>query len=207
MALNWQTEFYRYRRYFMGIRRFYGQKKVRVYTEIVLSILTTAFFLFFAIKPTLVTITGLIKEIKDKKLVIQKLEEKIHNLNLAKEKYFAIQKDSSLIDQALPKDSQISLLVRQLEALAVKSGVSLEAIQYSPINFKGDGNGVKASASVIEFKMFFQGDYQNLRNFLLSLNNFRRIIQVEGFGFKKGKEGEGLSLSLNGKAFFLKGEK
>ena len=204
MALEWQTEFYRYRRYF---RRFYTQKKVRVYTEIVLSFLTTAFFLFFAIKPTLLTITGLIKEIKDKKLVVQKLEEKINNLNLARDKYFALQEKFPLIDQALPKDSQISLFVRQLEVLAVKNGVSLETIQYSPISFRGEDNGIKTSASTIEFKMSFRGNYQNLRNFLLSLNSFRRIIQVEGFGFRKGKEGEELDLSVNGKTFFLKGEK
>ncbi|MGB9707672.1 MAG: type 4a pilus biogenesis protein PilO [Microgenomates group bacterium] len=204
MAFNWQTEFHRYSRYFVDVGRFYRQKKARVYTEIVLSILTTAFFLFFAIKPTLVTIAGLVKEIKDKRLVTQKLEEKINSLNAAQKEYFSVQGDLYLVDQALPEDSQIASFVRQLEALAFRAGVSVGAIQYSPVSLKGGSNESKPLE--VDFKIVLQGNYQNLKNFLLSLNNFRRVIHLDGFGFRTGKE-EGLNLSVSGKAFFLKGEK
>ena len=205
MAFNWQTEFHRYRRYFVDIGQFYRQKKVRVYTEIVLSILTTTFFLFFAIKPTLVTITGLIREIKDKKLVSQKLEEKINSLNAAQQEYSTVQSELYLVDQALPKDSQIFLLMKQLETLAFKSGVSLEALQYSPVNLKGEVEEKKPST--VDFKIVLAGSYENLRNFLISLIKLRRVIILDGFGFKTKKAGEGLSLSINAKAYFLKEEK
>jgi len=202
MAFNWQTELYRYRRYFTDIRRFYRLKKVRVYTEIVLSILAVAFFLFFAIKPSIVTITGLIKEIKDKKLVTQKLEEKINNLNLAQQEYFSVQNDLYLLDQALPKDPQISLLIKQLEVLAFKEGVSLNAVQYSPLDIKK--KLVTGELQTVEFGLVVSGSYQNLKNFLFSLSNFRRTFQIEGFNFKTPKkEEEGLSLSISGKTFYL----
>jgi Tfp pilus assembly protein PilO len=205
MALNWQNDFHHYRRYFNDIRRFYQQKKVKVYTEIVLSIFTTAFFLFFAIKPTLITITGLIKEIKDKKEVTQKLEEKINNLNIAQEEYFSIQDDLYLVDQALPIEPKISLLIKQIEKLASTTGVSIEAIQYSPLDIKGDT--VRNDIQDIEFKIVANGDYQKLKNFLSSLNNFRRIFRIDSFGFRASqKEGE-LSLSFSGRTFFLKGGK
>jgi len=204
MAFNWQTEFYRYRHYFLNIRRFYQQRRVRVYTEIVLTLLTTSFFLFFAVKPTLVTIAALIKEIKDKRMVAQKLGEKINSLSTAQNEYFAIEKDLYLIDQALPKDSQISLLVRQLEFLAFAHGVSLERVQYSTLKLKGKPE--KEGFQEIEFKMALTGGYRNLKNFLGSLNNFRRIIYVEGFNFKKGKSEEILTLNISGKTFFLGGK-
>jgi len=199
MALSWQTEFHRYRRYFVNIGQFYRQKKVRVYTEIVLSILTTTFFLVFAIKPTLLTITALIKEIKDKKMVTKKLEEKIDSLNIAQKEYLAIEGDLYLVDQALPKDSQIFVLIRQIEVLASKVGVSLGAVQYSSVNLKGDMNEDKLSA--VDFKMMLRGDYQDLKKFLLSLANLRRIVQVKGFVFKTSKEEE-LNLNISAKAFF-----
>jgi len=202
MAFNWKTEFYRYRRYFMNIRSFYGQKKVRVYTEIVLSFLTTAFFLFFAVKPTLITITGLVKEIKDKRMVAQKLEEKINNLNIAQREYFAIQEDLYLVDQALPKDSQISTLVKQLEVLTIKNNVSLEGIQYSSVMLVGGPK--REETEKIEFKLSVKGSYQDLRNFLLSLNKLRRILIINAFGFRRGKTEESLFLSVDGEAFYLK---
>jgi len=202
MAFNWQTELYRYHRYFTDIRRFYRQKKVRVYTEIVLSILAVNFFLFFAIKPTLITITGLIKEIKDKKMVTQKLEEKINNLNLAQQEYLSVQDDIYLIDQALPVDSQISSLVKQVEGLVLKTGVSLEAIQYSSLEIKQKVS--KNEPQAIEVRLVVSGNYQNLKNFLSSLNNFRRIFQIESFGFKMPKKEGELMLSISRKTFYLR---
>jgi len=205
MAFNWQTDFYRYRRYFTDVKRFYRQKKVRVYTEIILSLLAIAFFLFFAIKPTLITITGLIKEIKDKKMITQRLEEKINNLNLAQKEYFATQDDFYLIDQALPKDPQISVLIKQFEILASKNGVSLEGIQYSSLDIKN--KIVSTNYQTVDFKMAVSGDYQSLKNFLSSLSNFRRLFRVKGFGFKTSKKEGQLSLSIDGETFFLGGEK
>ena len=205
MAFNWQIEFHRYRRYFVDIGQFYRQKKVRVYTEIVLSILTTAFFLFFAIKPTLVTITGLIREIKDKKLVSQKLEEKINNLNAAQQEYSNVQNDLYLVDQTLPKDSQIFLLMKQLEVLAFKTGVSLETLQYSPVNLKGETEEKKPST--VDFKIVLGGSYENLKRFLGSLIKLRRVILLDGFAFKTRGTTGGLILSISAKAYFLKEEK
>jgi len=202
MAFNWQTEFNRYRRYFTDVRRFYRQKKVRVYTEIVFSILTIAFFLFFAIKPTVVTITGLIKEINDKKMVTQKLEEKISNLNLAQQEYLSVENDLYLINQALPEDPQVSVLVRQIEGLCLKTGVSLEGIQYSSLDIRNKIVKNNKPQS-IEIKLVVSGGYQNLKNFLYSLNNFRRIFQIDSFGFKTSKEEGKLILSISGRTFYL----
>jgi Tfp pilus assembly protein PilO len=152
-----------------------------------------------------VTITGLIREIKDKKLVSQKLEEKINSLNAAQQEYSTVQSELYLVDQALPKDSQIFLLMKQLETLAFKSGVSLEALQYSPVNLKGEVEEKKPST--VDFKIVLAGSYENLRNFLISLIKLRRVIILDGFAFKTRKAGEGLSLSINAKAYFLKEEK
>lgn len=206
MALNWQTEYHRYRRYFINIGRFYQQKKARVYTELVLSVFVTAFFLFFAIKPTVVTITGLIKEIKDRRAVAEKLEEKIKALSLAQGEYRTIQSDLYLVDQALPKDSRLPTLVKQIEALALKTGTNIEIIQYSSVGLRGKFNPGKQEAA--KFTMNLAGEYQNLKNFLLSLGSLRRVVTLESFGFKDGrKEAQELTLTFSAKAFFLEEDK
>jgi Tfp pilus assembly protein PilO len=206
MALNLQTGYHRYRRYFLDISLLYKKKKVRVYTEIVLSLLTISFFLVFAIKPTLTTIAGLIKTIQDQKLVSETLAEKINALRQAQTEYNLITDDIYLVDEALPKDTQISLLVKQLEALARRSGITIETTKFDQVWIKGASpTKEKETSQSVNFSFVASGEYQNLKLFLNSLSSLRRITLVESFAFKTGKTEEGslLSLSLNGKAYFM----
>lgn len=207
MALSWQTEVHRYRRYFVNIRQFYRQKKVLVYTEIILSLLTTAFFIIFAIKPTLVTIAGLSKEIKDKKMVTQKLAEKINNLNLAQQEYEELRRDLYLVEQALPSNSQISLLVAQIEMLASSTGVIVGSVNYSSTPIREGRIPSDDQARRIAFSLLIQGDYEHLKNFLFAFNNLRRIIRVKEFGITLskspiGEPKEALLLNTMAEAFY-----
>jgi len=201
MALDWQTEYRRYQHYFLSISTLYRRKKVRVYTELVLTILTVCFFVFFAIKPTLVTVTGLIKTLSDQKLVSQKLEEKINSLNLAQSQYNLVQPDLYLLDEAIPVQPQIAVLIKQLETLGRYSGVTVDGIQLSQVNLM-DKETVSKQES-INFSIAVSGDYQSLKNFLKSISSFRRVILIDNFGFKTGKtDKQSLYLSLNSKAFY-----
>ena len=92
-TFDWQTEYHRYRRYFTDLGRFHQTKKTRVYTGIILSLLTVTFFIIFAIKPTLTTITQLVKQTKDQKLVVGELEKKIASLSQAQNEYLAVESD------------------------------------------------------------------------------------------------------------------
>lgn len=201
MALDWQTEYRRYQHYFLSISTLYRRKKARVYTELVLTILTVCFFLFFAIKPTLVTITGLIKTLKDQQLVAQKLEEKINSLNLAQSQYNSVQADLLLIDESVPLQPQAATLIKQVETLGRYSGVTIEGIQFSQINLREELPSSKQEP--VGFSIAVSGDYQNLINFLKNISSLRRVILIDNFGFKTGKtEQLTLYLSLNSKAFY-----
>jgi Tfp pilus assembly protein PilO len=201
MALDWQTEYHRYQHYFSDISTLYRHKKVRVYTEFVLTILVICFFLFFAIKPTLVTITGLAKALSDQKLVAQKLEEKINSLNLAQSQYNLVQPDLYLLDEAIPVQPQITTLIKQLETLGKYSGVTVDGIQLSQVNLMN--KKIVPSQESIDFSIAVSGEYQNLKNFLKSISSFRRVILIDNFGFKTGKTDKlTLYLSLNNNAFY-----
>lgn len=218
MAFNWQTEYHRYQRYFVNVTQFYRQKKARVYTGIILSILTVTFFLFFAIKPTLVIITSLIKEIDDKKMVSEKLEDKVNALTLAQNQYTLVQPNLYLVEEALPTEPEVSLLIKQLEVLGRQAGVTIESIQSSQIALKGEAGQTKqtttgeeavrkTSSDSINFTFVASGNYQNLKNFLQTLSSLRRVVLVDSFAFKtkEAKETETgiLTLSLNAQAHFL----
>lgn len=200
MEISSPANYRQYKRYFVDIGRLYKIKKVRVYTEIVLSLAAVSFFLVFAIKPTLVTITELITTIKDQRLVVDQLQNKINALGIAQSEYNLISNDLYLVDEALPKNSQISTLVKQIEALALQSGVTLGSMKFDPVALKEAGAGLKE----ISFSLTISGDYQNLKLFLHQLNSLRRVIGVETFSLKiKKAESQVLTLGISGKAYYL----
>lgn len=195
--------YHRYRRYLGNIRFLYQKKQARVYTGIVLSILTVAFFGFFAIRPTLVTISGLLKEIKDKREVVAQMDQKINNLAKAQANYNQISNRLYLINQSLPQDPDLSLLIKQVEALARISSVNLDSVRFDKTNLQGEVE--KKEEQKVGFSLALSGSYQNLKQFLNSLDTLRRVILIESFAFKSKAEGETqfLTLTINAKAHYL----
>jgi Tfp pilus assembly protein PilO len=212
------TNYHRYQRYFTNINFLYRKKKVRVYTGVILSLLTIAFFAFFAIRPTLITIASLVREIKDKQIITQKLQEKINALAQAQEEQTAVSSELPLIEEALPQQPNLSFFIRQLETLSVQSGVSLRTIQFNRVNLKrraaskSEPNSpeTKKEAGVerpqITFTLSASGDYQNLKSFLQNLENLRRLIVVSSFSFKYGgdEEEQVLILDVTGQTYYLR---
>lgn len=202
-----QPERYRrYRRYFIDLSRFYQKKGVRVYTGIVLSILTVAFFLFFAIRPTIITIISLVKEIKDKRVIAEKLEDKIDALNLAQIEYQRIERKLYLVDEALPDNADFSLYIRQLEALARRHNVSIESVQFKKIALKSKEEGKEAVQELV-FSLALTGDYHQLKSFFDALARLRRLVFVDSFTFQTGKGETKLLLTLDAEAYWMNKEK
>lgn len=212
MAISFRTDYYRYRRYLTNISALYQKKQYRAYTGLILSLFTIAFFAFFAIRPTIVTITSLMKEIEDKEMVAQKLEEKINALSRARSEYDAISTQLPLVEDALPQKTNPSLLVRQIETLAAQNSVILQSVQFgeTPLlgekEFKSKSTETKLKEkglSAISFSVSVSGSYQNLKSFLQNLEELRRLIIPSSFAFKIEQKGESLVLSISGEAYYL----
>ena len=197
--------YHRYRRYVSGVGALYKKKKARVYTSIILSIFTVAFFGFFAIRPTLVTIGGLLKEIKDKKEVVAQMDQKIDNLNKAQTNYTRIRDDLDLVEESLPLDPDLPILIKQLESLARLSSVTIESVKFEKTNLQGEIEIEIEEGQTTGFSVAFLGSYENLKEFLNSLDTLRRIILVESFAFSSKTEDEiqMLRLTINADAHYL----
>lgn len=205
MDIEQPKEYHRYRRYFVDLgKKLYQEKKSRVYSGIILSILTITFFLSFAIRPTLVTIASLLKEIENQKVVAEKLQDKITALNTAQIEYQKIKKDLVFVDETLPIHPDISSLITQLEVLARDSNLSVDGIQFSRTVLKDQEGNIKNSKIKegppgIDFTLAVVGDYKNLISFLDSLTNLRRLVLIDTFALHTGSTDENLLL-LNLKA-------
>jgi Tfp pilus assembly protein PilO len=195
-----------HRRHFVGIKGLYQKKQIRVYTSITLSVLTITFFSFFAIRPTLMTISGLLKETEDKKEVVTQIDRKISSLTQAQTNYNRIKPKIYLVEQSLPQEPALSALIKQIEFLAQSSSVNLDAFKVDKTNLQGELE--KRESQEVGFSVALSGDYQNLKKFLNSLDTLRRVMLVKGFAFKsETEEGiESLVLAIQAKAYFLIGD-
>lgn len=208
MIFDWKTEMHRYHRYFVDIQGIYKRKEVRTFGELTLSLLTISFFAFFAIRPTLVIIAKLTKEIKDKQEIKTSLRKKIADLLKAQENYSLAQNRFYLVDQALPLSPDFSSLIFPLEKEAYNSGVTLESFSISKIEIIRTAK-VKTptdEALDFEFNLTLTGSYPNLQNFLSRIDNLRRIINLDKINFKQVKKAketdQTVMLSISGVSKF-----
>src|SRR3989344_478177 len=107
----------RYHRYSQKIAPLFKEKRIQAYTMITLSLFTISFFGSLAIRPTLGTIITLQKQIQDRTIVNQKLEEKINALIQAQTSYQAIEADLPTIYGLLPEKPDVTSLLLKIEAL------------------------------------------------------------------------------------------
>jgi len=211
MAINLKPEYYRYRRYFVDLQSLYKKREIVVYTSLTLSLLAVAFFGLFALKPTLTTIASLFKELEEKKKIDQTLQTKIDNLNRAQNNYALVATSIPLVNQALPQNHTVAEVAYQIEGLAQKFNLSLRATTFEPVTLQGKAPGKKVSLGPeeINFNLTTSGSFEDLKAFLNSLENSRRILTLKSFNLNRAQleEEQIMSLSASAKTYYLPKEK
>ena len=198
---NYQNNHHQYRRYYRRLRKIYQQPSLRDFTFLIISLFTVAFFSFFAIKPSLKTIGGLIKETKDKRMASKQLEQKINSLSLAQKESLRAQPNLPYIYAALPKSNEFSKLIKQIEYLAGKNNISLISLQLEEVDLLDS-----ESSSPLQLSFEAKGEYSGLKKFLNDLENLERLVVFETFSFsqdKSGLEGPPLVLTMKINSYYL----
>ena len=186
------------------------KEKGKDYISVTAAIFLTAFLVAFAIKPTVITIAGLLGEIKAREETNQKLQQKINQIITAQIAYTQVYDQLVLIDQALPENPQFAPLIRQIEAERILTNLELTELNYSSIVLTGkteQKTEKKSNLKEINFSANMQGRYPDFKNFLKENFNYRRIIYIDNFDIQQTQnqqeEINGLIISLKGNAFYL----
>jgi len=208
MIFDWRTEINRYRYYFNNFQVIAKRKDLRSFGELSLTLLVISFFVFFAIKPTLVIVAGLTKEIKEKEQTSQNLQKKIASLVAAQQEYSLNQNRFYLVDQALPETPDFPLLILSVEKEATASGVTLESISITKIEIKtpDKANPDRTEVPSFEFSSSVTGSYENLKLFLSKVESLRRVLSLDTINFGKTKstqkESSKIILNISGQVNF-----
>jgi Tfp pilus assembly protein PilO len=206
MNFDWKTEYHRYRRYFFNLGKISKAPQVQSFAWLSLTFFAIAFFTVMAIRPTLVTIAKLNREIKDKKEANQKLQTKINAILAAQAQYAENLDNLPLLEEALPEKSQFPRLAFFIEENTTASGVELKSLSFEKIGAVEQTPQSSSTSNSLYFSLSVSGDYSNLKDFLSRLESSRRIIEVNSFAFSQVKEEESwrLVLRVTGRASFVK---
>ena len=194
-----------YSRYFTYIKPVVKLPIVRNYGPTIFTLFAITIFIFFAIKPTVETILVLQKKIDDSNQVLEKATQKVNSLSLGKKNYDSLgQNITQKISAAIPDTVSLRSLIQNLEQNTKAREASISALQIQPLIVNTKVDQKLGSLSEISFTFNIEGSYANLIEVLQDLKRSSRLISIENLSLSKVPEGEGLIMSLSGKAYYIK---
>lgn len=184
------------------VREKMKNKKTQSVTMAILSLLTLSLFGFFAISPTLSTIAQLNRQLDDKKVIDQKLDQKIQNISSLQQQYVAIQADLPLINAALPQRPEPSYLLGQLDAIAKKFNITISQIQVSSISLTKPKTTVTVE---FPFSISASGTKENMSSFIEELSFFDRIVVLDQIAISQDVTQDQVGqITLQGNGYYKK---
>lgn len=175
----------------LALQDFYQKPMAKVSLELVLSLTTVIFFAIFAIRPTLLTMFDLVKQIEDKTKLEQQLSQKIAALSTVQNQYLQLQDRLAVIDQAIPNDPQLVYTLTVIEKTASDLNLVIEGMNIAEIpnsrhqDEESDPNALERIDLPISIAL--SGNYLDIRQFVENLMNYRRSFVVDTIVFSTEK--------------------
>ncbi|MDH5533378.1 MAG: type 4a pilus biogenesis protein PilO [Candidatus Pacebacteria bacterium] len=172
------------------LNEFYQRPVAKVSLELFLSVGAVIFFAVFAIRPTLVTMSDLVKEIEDKKELDQKLTQKIASLSTAQTSYLEVQDRLYLLEQALPSTPDFIHSIKVIEKIASDQDILIDSLSVSEIprevGLETPFSKLKKNSFPISLSL--SGEYSQIRQFVEDLLNYRRSFVTDTVIFSTSEE-------------------
>ena len=153
--------------------------------EIGATLLLITFFALFAVKPTAVTISALVGEIKSKELLVTQMRTKINRVVAAQDEFTAVHERYVVVNGALPDMPAFDQVKNQLTKTASESGIMINSIDFAVRNMGADSEkesgGVKTYVANIKVKTV----YSNLIRWMARLGNNRRLWELNDLRISK----------------------
>lgn len=188
MAVSWRKDYLRYRELFLNILITYRKRQdVKMFLELLLSLATIALFAVFALKPTVTTISQLLRDNKAKAETIKQMDTKIQNLEQANSVYNQFQSKLPLVYSSIPSGISPESFSRQIQGVAAVSSVNVLGVNVAEVSLVGPEQkktgpntvSLPDGTSGISFSINLSGNFEALLSFLKNLENLRRPVQID----------------------------
>jgi hypothetical protein len=197
MAFGLRGQYYKYREFSLNLLALYKQRAdVQAFLEIILSLATLIVFIVFAIKPTILTMVSLNKEISAKQAVLDGLNQKITDLQTANNVYRENQAIIPDIDSAIFSSPRPDSISKQVLGIAAKNSVTIIGLSLGSVAIVGQGPQSKDASDLkplpngalpLGVTINIKGDYQNILAFLIDIEKLRIPIKMDTLSINTSK--------------------
>lgn len=205
---NWKESYSRYKGFFLNIVELYKKRsEVKIFLELILTVVSLVIFSVFALKPTLVTIIELVKEIQAKEETIGKMDEKIKNLIAAQTNLSRERESLILLDQAMPIYPYPEQTMGQFVGLANEKQIGLESVNLGDISLKGGVSKNRSSSSDLEklpenvnsfdITVNMNGSFESLIDTLAYIEKMRRPVKIDSVSLSKSVSEDEVQNNIN----------
>lgn len=165
--------------------KFYHNPVAIVSLELFLSIGAILFFALFAIRPTLLTMSKLVKEIEDKRKLVLQMSQKTAALSTAQTNFAAVQDRVTVLDEAIPRGVQMGYTLAVVEKLASDNQLTITNLTVLKIPEDPPTNVpiTELERQAMPIQVALTGEYQGIRNFAEGLRQSRRSFVIDRITF------------------------
>src|SRR5258708_48511 len=150
------------------LAQFYQKPIAQVSSQLFFSVIAVIIFAVFAIRPTLLTMSDLIKELNDKQALSQALTQKVASLSSAQAENQAAQDKLSILDKAIPPFPRFGEGIAIIEKIASENNLLINSIQAKAVPREDSTATSSAEKTRISTPLVVtvQGDYPTIRKFV-----------------------------------------
>lgn len=162
------------------LQQFYQKPIAKVSTELLATLTAVIVLAFFAIRPTLLTMSQLLKDIEDRKTTSEALSRKIAALSTLSTEFPGFRNEIALLNIVIPDTPDFDGFARRLEKIAADNNLIISSLQVSQIPPEAAFNP-NAPAELTSFTVAvnFKGDYTKVRSAIQNLLNMDRYVTLE----------------------------
>lgn len=181
-----------------------GKGKIRDYSFLTIFFIVFSIFVYFAIRPSLITAFSLKKEEADLKKLDSNYEQTISSVVSNQAAIEEIRDKLPLLSSALPERPKINMILSDIENVGKENSVIVEQISVNKTNLL-----VKSSKSAQSLTVNIQASstFDDLLKFIQSLSNQRRLKTIRTINIssqnKSSTQSGQLNIDLEIESFFL----
>lgn len=155
--------------------------------EISATFILITFFMLFAIKPTILTISSLWGEIQSKQLLKSQLGTKIDNVVKAQDIFSQIQERYQVVDDSLPDRPKFSDVASQIQQTGTNSGLNVSSFDYSIQS--GEQTPFAPNVKDYQISLSLTGSFPAVSQTISNLLANRRLINIDSIGIGLSQPG------------------
>ena len=179
-----------------------NQKRVLASVYIIFTLVTISILLFFAINPALSTVSNLQHQLDSDRAVEEALHSKLLALENLEVAYENLTPDLPVIFRAVPKQSEIPYLTRQLETIAANTHLTITNLQVNTVElYPADAKNQPLFSYT--FNIVVDGTQNGINDFLANLIYFDRMLSIDRIASGKAQTSGNIEASIIGRAYYF----